>query len=114
MSDSTPSDVAIVPKPMSTPHLGKLTRAQMEQLLSHCFKEQRAPTIHELCVPTSKKCRISYTTERTGTGLFDTLDDDTLAEVLSRLPIKMRIVFAKSLCKQFASVTKRVTRHRRA
>jgi hypothetical protein len=89
---------------MSMPPLGKLTRAQMEKLLSDCFKEQRPPTINELCIPMPKKCRISYQTDRTGTGLFDILDDDTLAEVLFRLPIGMRIVFAKSLCKQFAAL----------
>ena len=106
MSGSIASDalVAVAPKSMSMPHLGKLTRAQMEKLLSDCFKEQRAPTIHELCIPMFKKCRISYKTDRTGTGLFDILDDDTLAEVLFRLPIGMRIVFAKSLCKQFAAL----------
>ena len=106
MSGSIASDalVAVAPKPMSMPPLGKLTRAQMEKLLSDCFKEQRPPTIHELCIPMPKKCRISYKTDRTGTGLFDILDDDTLAEVLFRVPIGMRIVFAKSLCKQVAAL----------
>ena len=106
MSGSVASDalVAVAPKPMSMPPLGKLTRAQMEKLLSDCFKEQRPPTIHELCIPMPKKCRISYKTDRTGTGLFDILDDYTLAEVLFRVPIGMRIVFAKSLCKQVAAL----------
>ena len=84
--------------------LGKLSREDMGKLLQDCYREQRVPKKEELCIPTPKKTRVTYTSERTGTGLFDILDDDMLAELLSRLPVKMRIVFAKSLCKQFAAV----------
>ena len=84
--------------------LGKLSREEMGKLLQDCYRQQRVPKKEELCIPTPKKTRVSYTSERTGTGLFDILDDDMLAELLSRLPMKMRIVFAKSLCKQFAAV----------
>ena len=84
--------------------LGKLSREDMGKLLQDCYREQRVPKKEELCIPTPKKTRVTYTSERTGTGLFDILDDDMLAELLSRLPMKMRIVFAKSLCKQFAAV----------
>lgn len=84
--------------------LGKLSREDMGKLLQDCYREQRVPKKEELCIPTPKKTRVTYTSERTGTGLFDILDDDMLAEVLFRLPMKMRIVFAKSLCKQFAAV----------
>ena len=103
MSDSLVAQPFVASTPMVL-NIRKLTRAQMEELLIACFHEQRAPMINELHIPTPKKSRITYTTERTGTGLFDSLDDDTLAKVLLSLPIKMRIVFAKSLCKQFASV----------
>ena len=84
--------------------LGKLSREDMGKLLQDCYREQRVPKKEELCIPTPKKTRVTYTSERTGTGLFDILDDDMLAELLSRLPMKIRIVFAKSLCKQFAAV----------
>lgn len=84
--------------------LGKLSREDMGKLLQDCYREQRVPKKEELCIPTPKKTRVTYTSERTGTGLFDILDDDMLAELLSRLPMKMRIVFSKSLCKQFAAV----------
>ena len=100
MSDSIPSNVPphIAPKQMSKQTLGKLTRDQMATLLQVCYNEQRVPTIDELHPPSAKKVRVAYTTERTGTGLFDLLDDDALAEVLFGLPIQKRIVFAKRLC----------------
>jgi hypothetical protein len=102
MSDSLVAQPVVDPTPMAL-NVRKLTRAQMAELLTTCFHEQRAPKLNELTIPTPMKSRITYTTERTGTGLFDSLDDDTLTKVLVRLPIKMRIVFAKSLCKQFAA-----------
>ena len=84
--------------------VSKLTRAQVEHILLTCHREQRAPTSSELCVPTPKKLAVSYTAERTAVGRFHLLDDDTLTEVMTRLPIKARIIFVKSLCKQFAGV----------
>eukprot|EP00966_Prymnesium_polylepis_P149129 3445552-Prymnesium_polylepis.1 len=106
MSNSIPSKVLphVAPNNMSKLTLGKLTRGQMATLLHACFNEQRAPTMDELLAPTPKKLKVAYTTERTGTGLFDLLDDDALREVLGRLPTPLRIVFAKRLCKQMASV----------
>ena len=77
----------------------------MAQLLQVCYREQRAPRNDELYIQVNtKKCRITYTAERIDTGGFDRLDDDTLAEVLFRLPMQSRIVFVKGLCKQFAGV----------
>ena len=84
--------------------IGKLSRDQMMTLLQACYDEQRAPTLNELHVSEPKRCEVTYATERRGGGLFDLLDDDALAEVLSRLPMQQRIVFAKRLCKQFAGV----------
>ena len=75
-------------------HVHKLTRAQMQELLLTCFQEGRPPSADELTVRTAK--RVAYATARSGTGLFETLDDDTLTEVLRRLPMKMRIAFARS------------------
>ena len=89
---------------MSKQTLGKFTRDQMASLILTCYDEQRAPMLSELHATEPKKCKVAYTSERTGTGLFDLLDDDALAEVLFRLPIQQRIVSAKRLCKQFASV----------
>ena len=78
-------------------------KSRMERL--QALEEETDPEPkEELCIPSPKKTRVTYTSERTDTGLFDILDDDMLAELLSRLPVKMRIVFAKSLCKQFAAV----------
>ena len=106
MSNSIPSKVLpnVAPSQMSKLALGKLTRDQMATLLHACYNEQRAPMMDELHAPTNKKFKVAYTAERTGTGLFDLLDNDALAEVLFRLPIQQRIVFAKRLCKQFAGV----------
>ena len=52
-----------------TVNLGKLSRTQMEALLHKCYTEQRAPEFAELHIPTPKKRRVAYTSERTGTGL---------------------------------------------
>jgi len=79
----------------------------MAQLLQLCSREQRAPRDDELYNQNTKKCRITYTTERIGTGCFDRLDDDTLAEVLFRLPMQSRIVFVNGICKQFVDVAHR-------
>ena len=85
--------------------MSKLARGRMQELLLTCLTEQRPPTIDEISPPTPKKIRVTYAAaERTGTGAFDHLDDDTLVEVMSRLHVKQRIVFSGSLCKQFASV----------
>ena len=102
MSDSISSNVPphITPKQMSKQTLvGKLTRDQMATLLHAYYNEQRVPTTDELHPPSTKKVRVAYTTERTGNGLFDLLDDDALADVFFQLPIQQRIVFAKRLCK---------------
>ena len=82
----------------------KLARGWMQELLLACYREQRAPTIDEISPPTPKKCRVAYTAERTGTGAFDHLDDDTLVEVMSRLHIKRRIVFAGRQLQDFRTL----------
>ena len=92
MSNSIPSKVLpnVAPSQMSKLTLGKLTRDQMATLLHACYNEQRAPMMDELHAPTPKKFKVAYTAERTGTGLFDLLDNDALAEVLFRLPTQQR------------------------
>ena len=113
MPGSIASDalVAVAPKSMSMPRLGKLTRAQMEKLLSDCFKEQRAPTIHELCTPTPKKCRISYKTGgKSGTpegGIYkgEVADLDE-SEIKCREDRENRTVFCAALHLQKPGVKK--------
>lgn len=57
--------------------LGKLSCEDMGKLLQDCYREQRAPTKEELCIPTPKKTRVTYTSERT---LFDIWGTEAIAE----------------------------------
>ena len=72
----------------------------MCELLRLCLTEQRPPRKDELELPPLP--RVVYVSDRSGTGIFDMLGDDVVVEVMLGLPMRTRILFSRSLCKQFA------------
>ena len=84
--------------------LAALSRRQLMALSHVCFQEQRPPRISDFKRRTPNRPGVRNHTDRTSTGLFDMLGDDTLAEVLKRLPLVTRVRFSVCVCKQFTRV----------